>query len=403
MTDYYSILGLDRSASSTQLRVAYKRMAMLYHPDRNAGNKEAEEKFKLINEAYQVLSDPLKRAHYDNRQEYQAQNAAENYWRDMQQRKDGWQRHRPFSYIIDKNYFRIQGLAFLVFIIISGLCFSIIHTVNYFINKSNEAHWQKNTLHLKQVNALFDNGRFDEAFSMIYGLQQREPLEFRFILTRDSLIDELRTSAEQKFRERNFEEAFRKYEVVRHHEQATRNETLQRIAICQFYLGNYDASLNSLKQLYNQDPGNIELAYQIAILELEIMKDKTEALYYLTEAKKIFKKNLTEVYGAAFEVVMKPEDVPDIYYRIFEARAQVNLSMGNYTDAITDCNWGISLRKSNTSFYKMRAQAKIGAQHYNDLCSDLSKATPDDADVKTMQVKYCRESFKVISAKIAGR
>ncbi len=63
--DYYQILGVDRSASADDVRKAYRKLAMQYHPDRNPGNKQAEEKFKEINEAYQVLSDPQKRARYD--------------------------------------------------------------------------------------------------------------------------------------------------------------------------------------------------------------------------------------------------------------------------------------------------------------------------------------------------
>lgn len=63
--DYYKILGVDRNASLEEIKRAYRRLALKYHPDRNPGDKEAEEKFKEINEAYQVLSDPEKRARYD--------------------------------------------------------------------------------------------------------------------------------------------------------------------------------------------------------------------------------------------------------------------------------------------------------------------------------------------------
>ncbi len=63
--DYYQVLGVERSASADDVRKAYRKLAMQYHPDRNPGDKQAEEKFKEINEAYQVLSDPQKRARYD--------------------------------------------------------------------------------------------------------------------------------------------------------------------------------------------------------------------------------------------------------------------------------------------------------------------------------------------------
>ncbi len=63
--DYYKILGVDRKASDDDIRKAYRDLAKKYHPDRNPNNKQAEERFKEINEAYQVLSDSKKRQHYD--------------------------------------------------------------------------------------------------------------------------------------------------------------------------------------------------------------------------------------------------------------------------------------------------------------------------------------------------
>jgi molecular chaperone DnaJ len=65
MADYYAQLGVERTASDDDIKKAYRRLAMQYHPDKNGGSKEAEEKFKEITEAYDVLKDPQKRAAYD--------------------------------------------------------------------------------------------------------------------------------------------------------------------------------------------------------------------------------------------------------------------------------------------------------------------------------------------------
>ncbi|MBR3640407.1 MAG: molecular chaperone DnaJ [Oscillibacter sp.] len=63
--DYYEVLGLGKSATEEEIKKAYKKLARKYHPDLNPDNKEAEEKFKEVNEAYEVLSDPEKKSRYD--------------------------------------------------------------------------------------------------------------------------------------------------------------------------------------------------------------------------------------------------------------------------------------------------------------------------------------------------
>ena len=63
--DFYSILGVDKNASASEIKKAYRKQALKYHPDKNPDDKDAEEKFKKAAEAYEILSDPDKKARYD--------------------------------------------------------------------------------------------------------------------------------------------------------------------------------------------------------------------------------------------------------------------------------------------------------------------------------------------------
>ncbi len=83
--DYYKILGVEKSASGDDIKKAYRKLALKHHPDKNPNNKQAEERFKKISEAYAVLSDPEKRKQYDNfgsegfRQQYTQEDIFRNF------------------------------------------------------------------------------------------------------------------------------------------------------------------------------------------------------------------------------------------------------------------------------------------------------------------------------------
>ena len=139
MTDLYEVLGVAKTASADEIKKAYKSLAMKYHPDKNPGNAEAEEKFKQINAAYDVLGDEAKRRDYDlQANQYQQYR---NYQQEYQQQYDYSRRYRftrkdYFTNFILKGLQTIFGIFFLrySFLIIPFgpiICISVIADCHY--------------------------------------------------------------------------------------------------------------------------------------------------------------------------------------------------------------------------------------------------------------------------------
>jgi tetratricopeptide (TPR) repeat protein len=127
------------------------------------------------------------------------------------------------------------------------------------------------------------------------------------------------------------------------------------------------------------------------MINLEKLENTQEALQYFTLGKKLFKQNLSQVYGAAFEVILNPTDVPDIYYDIFIGRARCNLILQNFDDAVTDCNWAVFLRPNQGNPYRLRAEAYAELDRKDKVCQDLYNAQMRGVDGNPMlKLKFCR-------------
>lgn len=95
MSDYYEILGVPKTATADEIKKAYRTLAFKYHPDRNPDNKEAEEMFKRINSAYDVLGDETKRRNYDL--SGYSDNSSSAYQNNSQQRQYQYTYQNPFG------------------------------------------------------------------------------------------------------------------------------------------------------------------------------------------------------------------------------------------------------------------------------------------------------------------
>ena len=104
MDDLYSVLGVSKNASAEEIKKAYRNLAFKYHPDRNPNNKDAEDKFKQINNAYAVLGDETKRAQYDRYGSTEQFSGSQQYNRGYSTNEQGYTPFEEmFGYGADKS------------------------------------------------------------------------------------------------------------------------------------------------------------------------------------------------------------------------------------------------------------------------------------------------------------
>ncbi|PIE97524.1 MAG: molecular chaperone DnaJ [Treponema sp.] len=119
--NYYDILGVPKNASDDEIKKAYRNLAKKYHPDQNQGNKDAEDKFKKINDAYSVLSDPQKRSDYDfsgYRDDYTSQRTYRNTNSEFEEEfRSFWNEYQRTAYNTNKQnrrYTKSDALSMLL-------------------------------------------------------------------------------------------------------------------------------------------------------------------------------------------------------------------------------------------------------------------------------------------------
>jgi len=370
MQDYYEILGVTSTASSDEIRKAYKKLALIYHPDRNQGDSRAEDRFKLINEAYQTLSDPIRKNRYDFLREY---GSAASALFDTVEHQPKYERQRTYppytrhyspdnsgpytQYKVDKKYFRDLFMTLGIFFLISTMIVGFYEFQEYASDRQILEIRQQNHVLLQEARENFVKGEYRKALDKVSSLNVRYPHESSYDKEFRGMMNQLSDLAQTQFDAGQYVRAAEHYEIIKDFEEPMNLNTWYRIAMCHYKAGDYRKATHAMDYILMRDRQNIPLLLQIAGIYDSDLNQPQQALGYYDEAKALFKKFQATSYGEAFELIMSAEETPDIYFELFMKRADLHMRLQNYEEAIKDCNWSILLRPERVAPYLMRARA----------------------------------------------
>lgn len=411
MLNYYEILGISKNADQKTIKSAFKKLAFSYHPDKQPNNPAAEEFFKQINEAYQTLSDPEKKRRYDFLLNYSYDQASytnttfseRKTYKPRHEEKSVYERYGKFSwknaprykkaptYRVDKNYYKIQALTFVVMLILSAIIMAGNNYWSHLKSEEKRKVEEQKSLALNAAHDLFNHGDYRGAIEQVVKLGEQHPYDMQFYEERELMVSSIFNTAEQELRKKSYQSAAEKLEIVKEFERPEKMKTWQMLADAYYAIGNYKKSAYALDHILQRDKYNLELVVKIARLYSYELNDKVKALEYYDEAKLLFKEFQSSTYGDAFELVVNPKNLPDYYYDLFIERARLNFEIEKYEEAMTDYNWAIFLKPEIGENYNKRGHCKrlIGLQ--NRACKDWQRALKrGHAKSKNDLNIYCR-------------
>lgn len=263
MVDYYKILGVHRSAGAGEIRAAYKRQAMAHHPDHNPGNPREEDLFKIINEAYHVLSDPRKREQYDrvlHRPDWKGvrdlDRAKADYMRRVRdirvQQYMQWRRAggKTYEYRIDREYFRIMGITFAVFALIAALSTSLFYYSGY-LRRITPDRTLNAEAQIATIEQLFRSGRVEESLREFRRLPPSS--QRRYDTLSRTMMNAVGRAALAYYEDGDYRMALNSYLLRYEFEHLPSASTWTGIGLCKMRLGLYDEGEAALRLALRKD------------------------------------------------------------------------------------------------------------------------------------------------------
>lgn len=373
MTDYYAILEVLPNASQTDIKAAFKRLAVKYHPDKHQGNTEMEERFKDVNQAYQVLSNPYEKARYDLQIQFGETHQTFTYQAPAPYSGARRPRYKQPEVKWRENWIATAyALGFTV--VVASLVMTVIFVKNYFDSKRVEEMLANRRVLFEQAQLSYENGKVEQAMVFLNELGMFFESEQDMESYKKELLDGFIFQAEHSYNLQSYQQAVYYYELLEAFAPRTPLQLKEHLAKSYIELEEIEKGIYYLKQLLLADYSKLEIYLLLGQISRDKQGDIQEAQRYFELASEVAISQYRAIYGEAYLVVMGGTSLPPYHYWLYTGLAETYFQTGNYEKAIKATIWNVAMWPDSASNYAVAARSYLELGQTKQACVAYSSA-----------------------------
>lgn len=377
MQNYYHILGLKEDANPAEIKAAFKKLAVQFHPDKHSGREDMEEKFKEINHAHQILSDPYEKARYDLKLKYQrfstVQSGQQRSYRHHQSR------HSAPRYTTSKAARKQDTIATIYAF---GITFLIAAAVmgGVWAKQSYDDYERQKVLDARRAifetaKYAFKNGDYIDAYSLMSELRffKREEADMKAF--KNSMVDVIIRKGDHELRSGDYGEAIKLYDHVFELKPNLPWYSVKKNQAQAYKMsGQIDKSIQILEEFLVNEYDIIESLVELAEINRDYLNKPEVAMEKFQLAHRLTVKRYKRFYGEAYPILISQEYLPTSHYYLYTGLADMYLQLDDPEMAIKASNWNKYIWPDSVDAYITSAEAFFELGNLPKACSEYSGA-----------------------------
>ncbi|WP_258105790.1 DnaJ domain-containing protein [Marinoscillum sp. MHG1-6] len=379
MKNFYQLLEISETASQAEIKAAFKRLAVLYHPDKHAGNMEMEERFKEINLAYQTLSNPYEKARYDIKLTYSRSipntefNPPDTF--STQPRKRYYYRPNYKEPEIDwKENWIATAYAFGFTIIVACLVMTVIWIKTTYDEKMHQELLANRRATFESAQEDLLRGKVGDALVKLNDLSPHLPEENDMRDFKANLFHGYILKGQESYTHRQYQDAIYYFELIE--KFSPRKPIPVKELLAKAYQENHQPhqSIKKFKELLVLGHNSLDYYLSMGEIYRDQINNPTEAIRYFQLARDKALRQYKSFYGDAYFLVLSADMVPIRHYELFTGLAELYLIDNQDKNVIKTTQWNIQVWPDSIDNYLVAAQAYRNIGQLDKSCKNLQSA-----------------------------